>query len=175
MRISDWSSDVCSSDLLRIVPETVDPGVLVDDVLRLVRPEAERRSVLLSVHGSKSALRCFADPQALGQILLNLLTNTVKFTPAGGEVALHIEEKDGGIVFRVVDDGIGIDPAEIPRLLRPFEHAGPGLARSTGGSGLGLPLVDALVRLHGGTLRIDSEIGKGTTATVWISRRSGPG
>src|SRR3546814_14937511 len=86
---------------LRIVPETVDPGVLVDDVLRLVRPEAERRSVSLSVHGSKSALRCFADPQALGQILLHLLTNAVKFTPAGGAVALHLEEKNGGIVFRV--------------------------------------------------------------------------
>jgi signal transduction histidine kinase len=112
-----------------------------------------------------------ADPQALKQILLNLLSNAVKFTPEGGAVSLQMREASGDIVFVVRDSGVGMAPGELPRLMKPFEQAARGYSRQNGGTGLGLPLVDALVRLHGGTLHIESAVGVGTTVTVGLPCR----
>jgi signal transduction histidine kinase len=156
---------------LEISPHPIALDPLLQDISRLTRTEAARRRVALSLEVADGIGPFSADPQAIRQILLNLLSNAIKFTPAGGSVALRIREEDGGVAFRVIDDGIGMDKREIPRLLRPFEQATAGLARVSGGSGLGLSIVDALARLHGGTLWIDSKKGEGTAATVWIPIR----
>jgi len=116
---------------------------------------------------SKSRPRCFADGQALKQILLNLLSNAVKFTPEGGAVTLGLHRlADGTMEFVVRDNGIGIAATDLPRLMKPFEQMANGYTRKNGGTGLGLPLTDALVRLHGGELQIDSILGQGTAAVV---------
>ena len=100
-------------------------------------------------------------------MLTNILSNAVKFTPAGGSVTVSIApEGDGALAIRVADTGIGIDPAEIPRVLQPFQQVDNSHTRRYGGTGLGLPLTKRLVELQHGTMRIDSRPGEGTTVTV---------
>jgi len=106
------------------------------------------------------------------QILFNLLSNAVRFTPEGGTVRVHAAPAaQGGTEIVVSDTGIGIPRDQIPRLTLPFEQIDNSFARAHGGTGLGLPLVDALVRLHGGVLTVDSEVGAGTSVTVHFPRR----
>jgi signal transduction histidine kinase len=150
---------------LSLVP--LDPREVIDATLPLIRVSAEAKRINLSVDMPETQLTCRADPQALKQILLNLLSNAVKFTPDGGAVAVQLRNLAKGIVeFTVRDTGIGIPLADLPRLMKPFEQAARGYARQNGGSGLGLPIVDSLVRLHGGSLQIESALGVGTTVMV---------
>jgi len=152
---------------LEVSPVRVDPRSAVDATMPLIRSAAAAKRIRLSAELERAPSTCLADPQALKQILLNLLSNAVKFTPEGGAVAVAVRAlADGGVEFAVRDTGVGIAAADIPRLMRPFEQAARGYAQSSGGTGLGLPLVGWLVRLHGGVLEIDSDIGAGTTATV---------
>jgi signal transduction histidine kinase len=154
---------------LDIVPIDLDPHSVVEAVLPLVRGAAEAKGIRLSAEAPAVPALCPADPQALKQILLNLLSNAVKFTPAGGTVTLRQRvAAGGGVALTVEDSGIGMAAADLPRLLKPFEQGSNGYARQNGGTGLGLPLVDALVRLHGGTLEIESAVGRGTRVTVHL-------
>jgi len=108
-----------------------------------------------------------ADKRRLTQILVNLLSNAIKFTPEGGTVTLRGELSPGeGLVLQVVDTGIGIAPKDIPLALSVFGQIDNGTKQQAKGTGLGLPLAKALTELHGGTLALDSELGKGTTVTL---------
>ncbi|HCY55522.1 MAG TPA: PAS domain-containing sensor histidine kinase, partial [Oceanicaulis sp.] len=109
-------------------------------------------------------------PRALKQIMLNLMSNAVKFTPDGGRVIVRGFEAADGIVLQVADTGIGIAEEDLPRLGRPFEQIENQHSKSYQGSGLGLALSKSLVELHGGELRIDSVLGKGTTISFTIPR-----
>jgi signal transduction histidine kinase len=104
---------------------------------------------------------------ALKQVVLNLLSNAVKFTPDGGRITLsaHVS-KHGRFHFSVTDTGIGLDEMEIKKALSPFGQLNNDLNRSGSGTGLGLTLVDALVKLHGGDFELFSQKGIGTTATM---------
>lgn len=111
--------------------------------------------------------RLFGDAAKLRQILINLLSNAVKFTPSGGEVRVSVErEPEGGLAVRVADTGIGIARDKIPVALAPFGQIETGLDRRYDGTGLGLPLAKRLIELHGGTMEIASEPGKGTVITA---------
>jgi two-component system cell cycle sensor histidine kinase PleC len=107
-----------------------------------------------------------ADPVRLKQILLNLLSNAIKFTPAGGSVSLAVSRAGGDVTFIVTDTGIGMSPEHIPVALAPFRQIDGSLARQHQGTGLGLPLAKRLTELHGGTLEITSQPGKGTRVAV---------
>src|SRR5207237_10812108 len=110
-----------------------------------------------------------ADKRALRQVLLNLLSNALKFTPTGGHIALEaMREDDGGIGFRVRDTGIGIAASDIPTALEPFGLIDSSLSRKYAGTGLGLPISRALVELHRGRFELISEPGIGTTVTVYL-------
>jgi two-component system cell cycle sensor histidine kinase PleC len=112
-------------------------------------------------------LEVSADELRLEQVLLNLVSNAVKFTPSGGHVTVSaILALSGEVVISVADTGIGMAAEDIPRALQPFGQIDNSLARPHGGTGLGLPLAQRLIELHGGTMSIDSELGKGTTVTV---------
>jgi signal transduction histidine kinase len=155
---------------LQVEPVWIDPRPILEAAVRLVREAADAKRIRLSTEIPAAPLRCFVDPQALKQILLNLLSNAVKFTPEGCAVVVqHRVLADGRAEFVVRDTGIGIAAADLPRLMKPFEQAAHGYARQNGGTGLGLPLVDSLVRLHGGEFRIDSAVGEGTAAIVRLS------
>ncbi len=101
------------------------------------------------------------------QILVNLLTNAVKFTKTGGRVTLKTWcHADSGYVFQVMDTGIGIAREDIPRALSQFGQIDSAVSRKHVGTGLGLPLTKSMVELHGGSFDLQSEIGVGTTVTV---------
>jgi signal transduction histidine kinase len=107
-----------------------------------------------------------ADPRRVRQIVLNLLANAVKFTPPEGEVRVATFRTDTGIALAVSDTGIGIAPSDIPKALERFGQVDNRLARKYDGTGLGLPLSKRLAELHGGTLELESEVGRGTTVRV---------
>ncbi|HEX3953691.1 MAG TPA: ATP-binding protein [Stellaceae bacterium] len=108
-----------------------------------------------------------ADERKTKQVLLNLVTNAVKFTPSGGHVGIVASfDCDTGISLRVTDNGIGIPEGDLTRVLQPFEQVDSSLSRQHQGTGLGLPLVKAIMELHGGNLDLRSEVGVGTEATV---------
>jgi signal transduction histidine kinase len=111
-----------------------------------------------------------ADQRKLKQVLLNLLANAIKFTKPGGRVELTVTVTSAGMNFAVTDSGIGIPAAFLDRVLLPFVQVDNSLSRPHQGTGLGLPLVKAIAELHGGSLRLVSEEGLGTTASVLIPR-----
>jgi len=107
------------------------------------------------------------DERKTKQVLLNLITNAVKFTPAGGSITISARrEAETGLAITVSDTGIGIPEADLERVLKPFEQVDSSLSRQHQGTGLGLPLVKAIMELHGGRLELKSELGVGTRVTV---------
>ena len=108
-----------------------------------------------------------ADLRGLKKIILNLLSNALKFTPEGGQVTLRAaRSEDGGVSIAVSDTGVGIPEDQIERVMLPFEQIDNQYSRSGGGTGLGLALISGLTDLHGGRVHIDSRVGEGTTVIV---------
>ncbi|WP_374310866.1 CHASE domain-containing protein [Dongia sp.] len=150
---------------LNIVP--LETTSFVAQAVRLVEVLAKERNVRLDASNISECPVIHADERQARQILLNLLSNAIKFTPDGGTVTLSLlDEGDRGSAIKVSDTGIGMTPAEIKRAMERFGQAEPSYSKTTPGTGLGLPLVDGLVRLHGGSLSIESVKGTGTTVTV---------
>jgi signal transduction histidine kinase len=106
------------------------------------------------------------DDRTTKQIIVNLLSNALKFTPKGGRVDLEFLEATSGVDILVRDTGIGMSEAEIAKAMRPYGQIGSALVRNAEGTGLGLPLVKSLIELHGGTLEIESAKGQGTRMKV---------
>jgi PAS domain S-box-containing protein len=134
---------------------------------RIILPRARQTGVALitEIHPALPAVR--GDERRLRQILLNLLSNAVKFTPAGGEIRVRAAlTPAGGVELSVADTGIGMRAEDIPLALELFRQVDGALNRRFEGTGLGLPLVKSLAALHGGTFRLESTLGKGTTAIV---------
>ncbi len=147
--------------------ERVSVAEAAQAALRMLAADAELGGVALSADVAPGLPVLWADPLRLRQVLVNLLANGVKFTPAGGTVHLSAwQAEDGGLGFAVSDTGIGIAAADLERVLEPFAQASNTPYRPTQGSGLGLPLSRRLVELHGGTLTLDSRLDQGTTVTV---------
>ncbi len=112
-----------------------------------------------------------ADERAIRQIWLNLMSNAIKFTPAGGTITLSLSQTEtGGVVFSVRDTGPGIPTEEIPQVLSSFGQGSLAQQKAETGAGLGLPIVQGLARLHGGWFRLESVVGAGTTAIVELPR-----
>jgi cell cycle sensor histidine kinase DivJ len=107
-----------------------------------------------------------ADKRACKQMLLNLISNAIKFTDPGGWVRVSARAADGNVELSVADNGIGIAEADLSKLGNPFVQANNSYDRSYDGTGLGLSLVKGLARLHGGQLELVSVLGQGTTATI---------
>jgi len=148
--------------------ENVDFTGTVEDSVRMLRDRAENSGLELNLSVPKEPVFAVADKRAVKQIMLNLLTNAIKFTPAGGQVSVSVRKDGIYATICVSDTGIGIPAADLERLGNPFEQVNgdPMLAKS--GSGLGLALVRALVEKHGGSLKITSEEGVGTDVRVSV-------
>ncbi|MEO5336306.1 MAG: ATP-binding protein [Magnetospirillum sp. WYHS-4] len=145
----------------------IDVERMVDACRRLVAERAGTHSLAVPVTVQKVQAALVADETRVKQILLNLLSNAVKFTPDGGQVAIDARLDDRGrFVFSVADTGIGIDESDMEKVMLPFGQADGSLARRYEGAGLGLPLATRLAELHGATLELRSQVGKGTTAVV---------
>jgi len=151
---------------LELHDEDVDVGRLVEECERLLRERAHNGGVTLSRQVS-GPIGLRADELALKKILTNLLSNAVKFTPSGGRVTVEAGlSGENDCVIAVRDTGIGMAPEDIPRALEPFGQIDSTLTRRHDGTGLGLPLALSLTQRMGGSLRVVSQIGKGTTVIV---------
>jgi PAS domain S-box-containing protein len=152
---------------LELREETIDVKACIEASLRLVHERAEQGRIEL-IDASPAKLPALtADERKFKQALLNLLSNAVKFTPEGGSVTVEAEiAGEGDLLLRVVDTGIGMTGEQMRRAMRPFEQIDSAFNRKYEGTGLGLPIIDALMRLHGGAIEIESEPGRGTRATL---------
>lgn len=146
---------------------TVNLQDVITSSMRLLSSQAEESEVELTVSVPTNLPQIRGDLTAIHRVLLNLLGNALKFTGAGGSVTLTASVDQNGVTICVKDTGIGIKPADLERVLMPFEQGGQRvLRREREGVGLGLPISKSLMELHGGTLNIESIEGKGTTAYI---------
>jgi signal transduction histidine kinase len=138
-------------------------------VLRLVAGRAENAGLQVEFRAEGDIARYRLDPRAMKQVLLNLISNAIKFTPAGGQITftLHVTSAYE-LVYQIADTGIGIAPADLQRVMAPFGQVDSHLSRTHSGTGLGLPISHALTMMHGGALRLESEPGVGTIVTVTL-------
>jgi cell cycle sensor histidine kinase DivJ len=151
---------------LTIVREPFDVASLVNSCCDIMRHIAEQKSLSLKVDVAPGVPELLADKRACKQMLLNVISNAIKFTAAGGWVGVSARVRDGNVILAVADNGIGIAEADLPKLGNPFVQASSSYDRSHEGAGLGLSVVKGLARLHGGTLELTSRLGEGTTATI---------
>jgi cell cycle sensor histidine kinase DivJ len=134
--------------------------------LKFVKLQSDRKGVALKMSLAADARTIFADRRAAKQILVNLVTNGVKFTPRGGEVMVTASRGGGGIELVVSDTGVGVSEKDLRRLGQPFEQVDSAHVREKEGTGLGLALVKALAAMHGGEAILESTLGVGTTVRV---------
>jgi two-component system cell cycle sensor histidine kinase PleC len=142
---------------------------LVEESIRVVGTQAESQQIEVIADVGRD-LRMRGDRRALKQIMLNLLSNAVKFTPAGGRITVRARSVAGAVTFSVADTGIGIPRDALRKLGRPFEQVENQFTKSHRGSGLGLAITSSLVTLHGGSIRIRSREGVGTTVSLRLPK-----
>jgi signal transduction histidine kinase len=155
--------------------EWVLPKTLVDSVSEIGRALAMKQGVELEAGDAAGCRPLFVDPVRIKQVLINLISNAVKFTPQGGRVRVTTSEEQDRVAIAVEDTGVGISAEDMPRLFREFERIesktdGP----KPEGTGLGLALTRRLVELHGGVIHVESEPSKGSTFTVLLPRDAPP-
>lgn len=152
---------------LRLDVEAVDLQVVVSEAVESVAPAAKAKAIRLTKVLDPKAAPIMGDPNRLQQVLWNLLTNAIKFTPKRGRIQVFLRRVNSHVEISVVDSGQGIEPAFLPHLFTRFSQAESSMARQHAGLGLGLALVKSLVELHGGTVKAFSDgPGKGATFVV---------
>lgn len=155
-----------TSGTLRIEPSDIVVIDIVRKAIDVIEPAARAKGLHLTIDAAD--VRCRVDADRLQQILWNLLTNAVKFTPAGGLIEVGVAKGDQGVEIRVRDTGMGIPVAFLPHVFEPFRQADAAPTRSQSGVGLGLSIVKHLVEAHGGTIRAESR-GEGLGACFTVT------
>jgi len=154
------------SGAIELHRETMRLADIVDRAVDLYRDTAEAKGVTLEAHVDSSVIASI-DRLRFEQVAANLLDNAIKYTPSGGRVDISVTREDGRALLRVRDTGIGIPPAELPRIWERLFRGDQ--SRTERGLGLGLSLVKAVVEAHGGTVSVDSTPGHGSTFTVALA------
>jgi signal transduction histidine kinase len=151
----------------------LEPAALLEHICASLRPLAQGKGLTLAVQRPPAPLAVFADGDKVTQVLLNLVSNAIKFTAPGGRVTVGLTERPTEVAFSVTDTGVGIPPAELPRLFEKFSQLAPRPlpgGTSLRGTGLGLAISKRLVELHGGTIAVTSTPGQGSTFTFTLPR-----
>lgn len=150
-----------------LIEQSIDIVNLYQAIMRVMADRAEMSGVIAATEIQDDLTTIYADKRVLRQMIFNLVSNAIKFTPFGGEILLgaRTDPETKMIHLYVTDHGPGIDPKEIARMMEPFNQGQTGINEGTG-TGLGLPLTRSMAELHGGSLKIDSQGGGGTTATI---------
>ena len=146
--------------------EPLDVTALVDNCCAMMRLKAEGAKIAIRASVAPDLPKLVADKRACRQIFINLLSNALKFTQAGGSITIGARQHGNGIVLFVSDTGIGVGPEDIARLGEPFFQARSSYDRPFDGTGLGLSVVKGLASVHGGRMEIESRLGHGTTVSV---------
>jgi two-component system, cell cycle sensor histidine kinase PleC len=150
-----------------IVDEVVTLAAIVDDCWRLLKLRADGKNQTVAFEIARDVPDILVDARATRQICLNLMSNALKFTPRGGHIIVSVTvAATGGLDLAVKDNGPGIPPSEIHKVLQPFGQGSLAQQTAEGGTGLGLPIVKGLIELHGGIFELKSELRRGTVALV---------
>jgi len=149
-----------------ISPELFAPRGALMNCCNLLALKAREGGVDLVVNAAQDLPSMIGDPRAFKQIVLNLVSNAIKFTERGGKVTVSADIEGAQLVLRVADTGVGIAPDDLKRIGNPFFQAGKTYQRRHEGTGLGLSIVKSLVALHSGELIVQSRVDEGTTVTV---------
>jgi signal transduction histidine kinase len=152
----------------RLDESTLDLRELIEQAARMVRSQADAAGLALELHLAPDLPEIRGDKRRLEQVLINLLTNAVKFTPSHGKISVRALRTAERVTIAVSDTGIGIAASDIPRALERFGQVDSRLSRKYDGVGLGLPLAKQFVELHGGNLSLESTLNVGTTVTVTL-------
>jgi signal transduction histidine kinase len=148
--------------------EVFDPAKQIADTITMMSAQAAKAKVGLMGDIAVDLPCLKGDKRRMRQVLLNLVSNALKFTPGGGRVTVRVIRAEQGLVLQVTDTGIGIAHSDFHKVLEPFGQVDSSLARKYDGIGLGLPLTRQMVEMHGGTLELDSVVGHGTTVTITL-------
>jgi PAS domain S-box-containing protein len=158
---------------LRVEPRVMDLVTAVDAAVQSVRATAEARGIHIASAVERTEMILDGDPDRLDQVLANLLSNALKFTPPGGTIDVQLHRSGGDARLTVTDTGIGIASEILPHIFDRFRQADSSTTRTHGGLGLGLALVRHLVEAHGGTVRAESAgVGRGATFTIVLPLRA---
>ena len=147
---------------------SISTKAIIQVIIRLMMERAHKKQIALLAMVSSDTPDMLADERAVKQILFNLISNAIKFTPNKGTITISAKGVDDGVSIAVADTGVGIPADQIDRVLKPFEQLDNRYSRSEGGTGLGLSVVQGLIKLHGGHLSVDSTEGKGSVFTVYF-------
>jgi len=156
---------------MELEPSTFNLPASLEGCLTLVRERATRHGIELSLTLDEHVGDVVADERKVRQVVLNLLSNAVKFTPEGGRVAVDLAQGERQVRIAVSDTGVGIAPEDQAAVFEEFRQVGGDSARKSEGTGLGLALARKFVELHGGTIWVASEVGKGSTFTFTLLDR----
>jgi len=159
------------SGKMRMHLETIPPEELCRQITAMFRPAAEKKNVELRDRFPAPLAPVLQDAGKLRQILTNLISNAIKFTPEGGRVTVSAERIDAKLILTVADTGVGIAPAEQELIFDKFRQASNPLTREQGGTGLGLSIVRELAKLLGGDVALQSDLGRGSTFTVTVAAK----
>ena len=152
-----------------LIEEVFDASAVIGAAVRLVSQDIEGKEVAFATHIALGAVGVNADQRAVTQIVINLLTNAVKFTPSGGRVEMRAAADAEGLTVTVTDTGRGMSPETVERAFEPFfQGSDNDVNRKREGTGLGLAISRRLAEMHGGTITLKSRLGEGTTATLWL-------
>jgi two-component system sensor histidine kinase/response regulator len=153
---------------------TVSVADVLEEVVSLLKAQAEQKEVTFRLEIS-SRPEMLANRENLKQLWTNLISNAVKYTPAGGTVVASVDERDGHVVGTVSDTGMGIPADDMPRIFDEFYRTKGAKEIDPHGTGLGLPIVKAIIETYGGTIDVDSSPGEGTTFTFSLPQSGAPG
>ncbi|GLI40021.1 cell wall metabolism sensor histidine kinase WalK [Geobacter hydrogenophilus] len=141
---------------------TVRPDLVAKHALELLEPKAVRKGIAIDSSRIAGAPPVLADPGRLEQVLVNLIDNAIKYTPEGGSISFTVSGEEKMVRIGVKDTGVGIPPKDLPRIFERFYRVDTARSRDEGGTGLGLSIVKHIIQLHGGTVGVESEPGKGS-------------
>ncbi len=147
---------------MSLLPEETDPATLVQEAANTVRALVESRGLTLAVSADPDLPPLWVDPVRIRQVLFNLLSNAARFTEHGG-ITVRVGRQDDEVRFAVADTGVGIAPADLPRVFEEFQQLDDSPRRQHSGAGLGLAISRRFVEMHGGRIWVESQVGRGST------------
>ncbi len=156
---------------LRLECTETDLDQVVREAVREAQPLANQRRHMLNMHLPAEPVLTWADGERMNQVVTNLLTNAIKYTPEGGHISVALQSTPDSFIIEVSDNGIGIPADQIPLLFSKYKRVSDGRTRNIQGTGLGLLIVKEIVKAHGGEITVESEPGRGSTFHVTLPRK----
>jgi len=155
---------------LELKKEAVDMRSIIREVCDKYKPELDKKQQSLAIDLPNRYINILVDRNRMREVLMNLISNASKFTPANGSIKIDLREKDNGVEVEITDNGIGISKENLAKLFDKFAQFGRTPGSGAKGTGLGLAITKHLVELHKGTIKVESKVNQGSTFTIFLPR-----